>query len=126
MATTIKGLKTALKKANRRVDKAFARYKKAITPLYVNYGGATIPLEIFCFSDGGYLRNLATEISDTFWKRARGGWHGKITLVIADKDDFDACALERAIDAAVGEREKILNQLRDKGYNPYTDAELWK
>lgn len=135
MATTIKGLKTAFKKANRRVDKAFARYKKAIAPLHMPYGNEIVPVESHCFSEGGYytdgqgvtrwcegrLHDFATELSRTFYRRGRGG-----KFYEKPQKDIDLLKLEREIDASIDEREEILARLVHMGYDVYADAELWK
>ena len=153
MATTIKGLKTAFKKANRRVDKAFARYKKALAPLYVPYGGEIVSAESLCFSEGGYytdgqgvtrwyegsLLDFATELSWTFYRRGRGGkfyekeryagreWDAyKRAYQPVGQDYLDLLKLEREIDASADEREEILARLAHMGYDVQADAELQK
>lgn len=124
---TIKGLKTAFKKANKRVDKAFARYEKRVSKLYVvDYAGRAKRLQDEVFRPDGTLRDFATNITGEMLKRDRGGWHGRVTLSY----DLDALPilrkLETKIDAAVDEREKLLYQLEDFGVDVYRDNELWQ
>ncbi|MBQ3442221.1 MAG: hypothetical protein IJG33_03135 [Selenomonadaceae bacterium] len=127
MATTIKGLKTALKKANKRVDKAFARYEKSTSKLYFcDYAGRVRKLKDEVFRPDGSIRTFATDITGEMLKRDRGGWHGRVTLSY----DLDALPilrkLETELDAAVNEREDLLWQLEDLGVDVYKDAELWQ
>lgn len=124
---TIKGLKTAFQKANKRVDKAFARYEKRVSKLYVvDYAGRVKRLQDEVFRSDGTLHDFATNITGEMFKRDRGGWHGRVTLSY----DLDALPilrkLEGEIDAAVDEREKLLWQLEDLGVDVYRDDELWQ
>lgn len=153
MATTIKGLKAALKKANQRVDKAFARYEKALLPLYMPWGHdsdnrreyASVYME--CFPRGKF-REYATNLTWTFFrKRGRMFYvkqHGHSKHCenctcyryqicpyrhgddLVSQDCLELCKLENALDAAIDEREKILTQIEKLGVNPYVDQELWQ
>ena len=153
MATTIKELKTAFKKANRRVGKAFAQYKKALAPLYVPYRGEIVSVESLCFSEGGYytdgkgitrwcegsLHDFATDISYILYRRGRNGkfyekerYAGRVwdayeqAYQLVGQDYLDLLKLEREIDAATDEREEILARLAHMGYDVQADAELQK
>lgn len=142
MAMTIKGLKTALKKANRRVDKSFARYKKALLPLYLQINDNAAPRYVSAYDNSviqGRVAHFATESSWTFYRRGRDGkfyekeryagreWDAyKRAYQPVGQDYLDLCKLEAAIDAALDEREKILTQIEKLGVNPYVDQELWQ
>lgn len=142
MAMTIKGLKTALKKANQRVDKAFARYKKALLPLYLQINDNAAPRYVSAYDNSviqGRVANFATNYSWTFYRRGRGGkfyekeryagrkWDAyKRAYQPVGQDYLDLCKSEAAIDAAVSAREKILSELEKAGVNPYVDQELWQ
>lgn len=150
---TIKGLKTAFKKANKRADKAFARYEKCVSKLYVtDYAGRVKRLQDEVFRPDGTLRDFATNVSDMFYRKAR---NGHIYIKPCDCNKYSPCTwclycdgsscdhsgqpekfycrdyrdlrkLESEIDAAVDEREKLLWQLDDLGVDVYRDDELWQ
>lgn len=148
MATTIKGLKTALKKANKRVDKSIERYKKALLPLYLKINDNAVPRYVSAYDNSviqGRVANFATESTWAFYRRGRDGkfyekpqpkplegflqevWDNyRQVYQLVGQDYLDLRKLENAIDAAVNEREKLLWQLEDLGVDVYNDAELWQ
>ena len=84
---TVKGLKTALKKANRRVHKAITRYTDFILPLYMPWGneGEVASVYMACVKQVKYvddkgkmhyseqLRDYATDLSWVFYRKRGGG-----------------------------------------------------
>lgn len=137
---TIKGLKIALKKANRRVDKAFARYKKALMPLYLQINDKSAPRYVSAYQNSvihEQVVNFATDCSWTFYRRGRGGKFYEKSRYIGrewdaynrayqpvGQDYLDLCKLEAAIDASIDEREKIIDELESLGINPYS-SDFW-
>ena len=148
-------LRKQFKAANKRVDKAIARYKKALFPLYMPYyegarqsdmsgrDGKFADVYLTCLRSDGSIRDYATDLSWTFYRRGRGGkfyekpqpkregfseraWDNYTQAYqLVGQDYLDLRKLEVAIDAAVDEREILLSELESRGVNPYADAELW-
>ena len=82
MATTIKGLKTAFKKAERKFSKAIARYKGLLFQLYMpaypncrksNASKSYADVYLACLNSDGSIREYATDLSWTFYRKGRGG-----------------------------------------------------
>lgn len=88
---TIKGLKSAFKKANRSVNRAIARYTDFIFPLYMPWGneGEVASVYMACVKQVKYvdnkgktryseqLRDYATELSWTFYRKRGGKFYEK-------------------------------------------------
>lgn len=125
---TIKSLKTAFKKANKRVDKAFARYEKSVSKLYVvDYAGRAKRLQDKVFRPDGTLRDFATNVDDVFYYKRGKVYYSYRTRYEDEHQTYNELRkLESEIDAAVDEREKLLWQLEDLGVEVYRDDELWQ
>ena len=146
MTTTIKGLKNAFKKANKRVDKAIDRYKNFIFALYMpanencrksKLSGDYADVYLTCLNSDGTIREYASDLSWTFYRRGRGGkfyekeryagreWDANTqTYQPVGQDYLELCKLENTIDLAVDEREQVLNDLEKIGVNVFEDAEF--
>lgn len=141
-------LRKQFKAANRRVDKAFTRYKKALLPLYIQINDNAAPRYVSAYDNSviqGRVANFATDYSWTFYRRGRGGkfyekqqpkpsdqWTQELWedyakgQQLVGQDYLDLLKLETAIDTAVDERERLLNELESAGVNPYAENELWQ
>lgn len=151
-------LRKQFKAAVKRVDKAIARYKKALLPLYMPYyeggmsgrDGKFADVYLTCLNSDGTVREFATELSWTFYRRGRGGkfyekpqtgnkkhcevCNGPCYAAcpyrhndeLVSQDYLDLCRLEYAICVAVDERERVKHELEAVGVDVYHDAELWQ
>lgn len=158
MATTIKGLKTAFKKAESKVVKSIARYKSLLFKLYMpaypncrksDASKDLCDVYLTCLRSDGTIRDYATDLSHVFYRRGRGGkfyikpqnelftycescpgqGHTNCPYCNDDRlvgqDYIDLCKLEAAIEAAVDERERVIDELESLGYDVYHDSDLW-
>lgn len=159
MATTIKGLKTAFKKAEHKISKAVARYKnllfKLYMPAYPNCRKSDMSKDyadvyLTCINSDGSIREYATNLSWTFYRKCRGGKfyekpqnENKKHCDACDQPCYLACPyrhsenlvsqdyldlrkLEYAINAAIEERENIINALESLDCDVYHDSALWE
>lgn len=138
MPTTIKGLRTALKKANRWADKAIRRYIDTLALLYMHCYTSMPPNQLVhasrCLSYAHgelYIREFATEMSHDFYRIGRGEkflveqWGEFVNAKCVPFDWRNLQKLENAIDEAVDERERIKDKLESLGHDVWNDSELW-
>lgn len=146
-------LRKQFKKANQRVDKAKARYQKLVSVLYMPWGkdGKIVNVGMVCIRRyDNLIVEYATDLSWTFYRRGRGGkiyekpqtenkkhcevCNGSCYAAcpyrhsdeLVSQDYLDLCKLEYAIDAAVDERARLIDELKAVGVNVFFDAELWQ
>lgn len=148
-------LRKQFKAAEQRVSKAIFRYKQLILKLYMPYfdgarqsdmsgrNNGIADVYLTCLNSDGTIREYATQLSWTFYRRGRDGKFyekpqpktycqtecGKCTWCDDNRvsqDYLDLCKLETAIDTAVDEREQLRAELENIGVDTWHDATLWQ
>lgn len=155
-------LRKQFKAAEQRVSKAIFRYKKLLFKLYMPYfdgarqsdmsgrNNGIADVYLTCLNSDGTIREYATNLSWTFYRRGRGGkfyekpqdgdkkhcdaCNGTCYLACpyrhseekVSQDYLDLCKLETAIDTAVDERERLRTELEAVGVDTWHDAALWQ
>ena len=142
---TIKQLRAAFKRANKRVDKTVARYERYISKLYMPLKtGEIVNVYDKCYRGTYFIPEPATQLSWEFYRRGRNGefyekpqpkregfteraWDNyRQAYQLVGDDWLTLRDMEHAIDKAVDEREKLLAEFENTGLNPWTDDDLWK
>ena len=116
---TIKQFRSAIQKADRKIDKAVASYKALLAKLYVPHDGILVRACKLCDRQDGSLRYM-TDTTKVFYRLdsngdfyVKGGEENKTYA----RDYWEVYRAENVIVAAVDNRDNILEELEDAGYS---------